>query len=66
MQGLGISNMKGGVAAFMIAGKALKKSGIKLKGDVILAAVVGEISAPPSAPGSHKTTAAKALARAIF
>jgi acetylornithine deacetylase/succinyl-diaminopimelate desuccinylase-like protein len=47
VQGLGISNMKGGVAAFMIAGKALKKSGIKLKGDVILAAVVGEISRTP-------------------
>lgn len=41
MQGLGISNMKGGVAAFMIAGKALKTSGVKLKGGVILAAVVG-------------------------
>jgi acetylornithine deacetylase/succinyl-diaminopimelate desuccinylase-like protein len=47
VQGLGISNMKGGVAAFMIAGKALKKSGISLKGDVILAAVVGEISRTP-------------------
>jgi acetylornithine deacetylase len=47
VQGLGISNMKGGVAAFMMAGKALKKSGIKLKGDVILAAVVGEISRTP-------------------
>src|SRR6266436_9905885 len=31
VQGLGISNMKGGVAAFMMAGKALKKSGIRLK-----------------------------------
>jgi acetylornithine deacetylase/succinyl-diaminopimelate desuccinylase-like protein len=50
VQGLGISNMKGGVAAFMIAGKALKKSGIKLKGDVILAAVVGEISRSPIGP----------------
>src|SRR5712691_4069656 len=50
VQGLGISNMKGGVAAFMMAGKALKKSGIKLKGDVILAAVVGEISRTPIGP----------------
>src|SRR5215831_18555597 len=50
VQGLGISNMKGGVAAFMIAGKALKKSGVKLKGDVILAAVVGEISRTPVGP----------------
>lgn len=50
VQGLGISNMKGGVAAFMIAGKALKASGIRLKGDVILAAVVGEISRTPIGP----------------
>ena len=47
VQGLGVSNMKGGVAAFMIAGKALKTSGVRLKGDVILAAVVGEISRSP-------------------
>jgi acetylornithine deacetylase/succinyl-diaminopimelate desuccinylase-like protein len=50
VQGLGISNMKGGVAAFMIAGKALKQSGVPLKGDVILAAVVGEISRTPIGP----------------
>ncbi len=50
VQGLGISNMKGGVASFMIAGKALKKSGIALKGDLILAAVVGEISRTPIGP----------------
>jgi acetylornithine deacetylase/succinyl-diaminopimelate desuccinylase-like protein len=54
VQGLGISNMKGGVAAFMVAGKALKKSGIKLKGDVILAAVVGEISRTPIGPWQTK------------
>ncbi len=47
VQGLGISNMKGGVAAFMSAGKALKASGIQLKGDVVMAAVVGEISRTP-------------------
>lgn len=47
VQGLGISNMKGGVAAFMIAGKALKNSGIQLKGDMVMAAVVGEISRTP-------------------
>src|SRR5438552_511460 len=50
VQGLGISNMKGGVAAFMIAGKALSRSGIALKGDVVLAAVVGEISRTPVGP----------------
>jgi acetylornithine deacetylase/succinyl-diaminopimelate desuccinylase-like protein len=50
VQGLGVSNMKGGVAAFMIAAKALKKSGVRLKGDVIFAAVVGEISRSPIGP----------------
>ncbi len=50
VQGLGISNMKAGLASFMIAGKALKKSGLQLKGDVILAAVVGEISRTPVGP----------------
>ncbi len=54
IRGLGVSNMKGGVAAFMIAGKALKKSGIKLKGDVVLAAVVGEISRTPIGPWQTK------------
>jgi acetylornithine deacetylase/succinyl-diaminopimelate desuccinylase-like protein len=42
--------MKGGLASFMIAGKALKQSGVQLKGDVILAAVVGEISRTPIGP----------------
>jgi acetylornithine deacetylase len=54
VRGLGISNMKGGVAAFMMAGKALKKSGVKLKGDVIFAAVVGEISRTPIGPWQTK------------
>lgn len=54
VRGLGISNMKGGVAAFMMAGKALKTSGVKLKGDVILAAVVGEISRTPIGPWQTK------------
>jgi acetylornithine deacetylase/succinyl-diaminopimelate desuccinylase-like protein len=50
VQGLGISNMKAGLAAFMMAGKALKASGVPLKGDVVLAAVVGEISRTPIGP----------------
>src|SRR6266545_1950364 len=54
VQGLGISNMKGGLAAVMMAGKAVKKSGISLKGDVILAAVVGEISRTPIGPWQGK------------
>lgn len=48
--GLGASNMKSGVAAFMVAGKALRESGVKLKGDLILAAVAGEISRTPIGP----------------
>jgi acetylornithine deacetylase/succinyl-diaminopimelate desuccinylase-like protein len=54
VRGLGISNMKGGIAAFMMAGKALKKSGLKLKGDVVFAAVVGEISRTPIGPWQTK------------
>jgi acetylornithine deacetylase/succinyl-diaminopimelate desuccinylase-like protein len=48
--GLGASNMKSGVAAFMVAGKALKQSSVDLKGDCILAAVAGEISRTPVGP----------------
>jgi acetylornithine deacetylase/succinyl-diaminopimelate desuccinylase-like protein len=54
VRGLGISNMKGGIAAFMMAGKALKKSGVKLKGDVVFAAVAGEISRTPIGPWQTK------------
>src|SRR5579884_1037706 len=54
VRGLGISNMKGGIAAFMIAGKALRQSSVPLKGDVILAAVVGEISRTPIGPWQTK------------
>ncbi|MCW3014364.1 MAG: hypothetical protein JWO02_1456 [Solirubrobacterales bacterium] len=45
--GLGASNMKCGLAAFMVAGKALAQSGVKLRGDLVLAAVAGEISRTP-------------------
>lgn len=54
VRGLGISNMKGGVAAFMMAGAAIQRSGLRLKGDVILAAVVGEISRSPVGPYQTK------------
>lgn len=50
VRGLGVSNMKGGVAAFMQAGAALVRSGVPLAGDVVLAAVVGEISRTPVGP----------------
>jgi acetylornithine deacetylase len=54
IRGVGISNMKGGLAAFMTAGKTLANSGSKLKGDLILAAVVGEISRSPYGPFQTK------------
>jgi acetylornithine deacetylase/succinyl-diaminopimelate desuccinylase-like protein len=41
--GLGIYNMKGALACYTHALKALARSGLRLKGDVIIAAVVGEI-----------------------
>lgn len=41
--GHGLYNMKAGVAAMVEAAVAVKKSGVKLKGDLIVTPVVGEI-----------------------
>jgi len=41
--GLGISNMKGAVACYVEAVRALQDAGIRLRGDVLIAAVAGEI-----------------------
>jgi acetylornithine deacetylase len=41
--GAGIHNMKSGVAAMMAAGIALKRSGLPLSGDLVIACVVGEL-----------------------
>src|SRR5436190_3655441 len=41
--GLGISNMKGAVAAYVEAIRALQEAGVRLRGDVLVAAVAGEI-----------------------
>jgi acetylornithine deacetylase/succinyl-diaminopimelate desuccinylase-like protein len=41
--GLGISNMKGALACYVEAVRALLDSGVRLRGDLTLAAVVGEI-----------------------
>jgi len=41
--GLGISNMKGAVACYVEAVRALQEAGVRLKGDVLIAAVAGEI-----------------------
>ena len=45
--GLAVQNDRGPMAAFMIATKALKNSGIALAGDVIMTMVVGEIGMGP-------------------
>jgi acetylornithine deacetylase/succinyl-diaminopimelate desuccinylase-like protein len=52
--GEGIVNDKGPMAAFLIAAKAVMTSGITLKGDLLLTAVVGETSREPcdDPPGS--------------
>jgi acetylornithine deacetylase len=41
--GLGISNMKGALACYVEAVRALQAGGVRLRGDVLIAAVVGEI-----------------------
>ncbi|ASJ73073.1 M20 family metallopeptidase [Granulosicoccus antarcticus] len=41
--GIGVSNMKAGDAAYLCAVETLLKAGAKLKGDVILSFVVGEL-----------------------
>ncbi len=45
--GLGANNMKSGLAAALVAVEAIVKAGIRLGGDVSLAAVVGEIEKAP-------------------
>src|SRR6202030_3642817 len=41
--GIGVSNMKAGDAAYFCAVKTLIDNGVKLKGDVVLSFVVGEL-----------------------
>jgi acetylornithine deacetylase/succinyl-diaminopimelate desuccinylase-like protein len=41
--GLGISNMKGALACYIEAVRAIQDAGVRLNGDVLIAAVVGEI-----------------------
>ena len=42
-RGLGISNMKGALACYVEALRALLDAGVRLRGDLMIAAVVGEI-----------------------
>ncbi len=41
--GIGVSNMKSGDAAYYCAVKTLREAGVRLKGDVVLTFVVGEL-----------------------
>src|SRR3712207_133759 len=41
--GLGISNMKGALACYLEAVAALRDAGLRLRGDIMVAAVTGEI-----------------------
>ncbi|MFQ5933972.1 MAG: M20 family metallopeptidase, partial [Dehalococcoidia bacterium] len=43
LYGAGAFNMKGGVSAMITAAEAVRKSKVQLKGDIVLACVVGEL-----------------------
>ena len=45
--GLAVQNDRGPMAAFMIAARAIKNSGLRLSGDIIMTMVVGEIGMGP-------------------
>ena len=45
--GAGLGNMKGGLAAMVMAAVALKRGGVPLRGDVVIAYVVGELQGGP-------------------
>ena len=45
--GAGVVNCKGPMACWLIAAKAIKESGVTLKGDLVLTSVVGEICVDP-------------------
>ena len=43
LYGAGIRNMKSGVASMIHAAEAIRKSGVKLKGDIVIACVLAEL-----------------------
>jgi acetylornithine deacetylase/succinyl-diaminopimelate desuccinylase-like protein len=47
LYGTGMDNMRSGLAAIMTAARAIKQSGVQLHGDLIIAAVAGEVSRAP-------------------
>jgi acetylornithine deacetylase len=50
LYGLGISNMKGALACYVEAVRALQDGGVRLRGDVLIAAVSGEIEKTQQGP----------------
>jgi acetylornithine deacetylase len=52
LYGLGISNMKGALACYVEAVRALQDAGVRLRGDVLIAAVSGEIE--KTQQGTHQ------------
>ena len=42
LYGHGIANMKGGLTSVIMAGEVIRRSGIRLKGDLVIACVLGE------------------------
>ena len=42
LYGHGVQNMKGGVATMIHAAEAIRQAGVRLRGDLVLACVVGE------------------------
>ena len=59
--GDGVVNDKGPIAAFMIAAKAIKESGWRLKGELLLSAVVAETAFEPADGPPGETVDAKEL-----
>ena len=47
LYGAGIRNMKSGVASMIHAAEAIRKSGMRLAGDIVVACVVGELQGGP-------------------
>jgi len=49
----GLGNMKGGIAAMIMAAEAIRTSGVKLKGDIVICPVVGETNEFGDSSGTH-------------
>ena len=49
----GLGNMKGGIAAMIMAAEAVRKSGVELKGDLVICPVVGETNEHGTNSGTH-------------